>query len=117
MNGKPGQRIVVESESVGTPDREGEILEVIQGEVGIRYRVRWADGHESVFTPSGGAAKIFPAAKPPATEASTAKRSAAEASTAKRSAPTRTTAKRTSASRKRTKGGTKKTGGTKSKKK
>lgn len=107
MNGKPGQRILVESESVGTPDREGEILEVIQGEVGIRYRVRWADGHESVFTPSGGAAKIFPAAKPPATEASTAMRSA----------PTRTTAKRTPASRKRTKGGTKKAGGTKSKKK
>ena len=107
MNGKPGQRILVESESVGTPNREGEILEVIQGEVGIRYRVRWADGHESVFTPSGGAAKIFPAAKPPATEVSTAKRSA----------PTRTTAKRTPASRERTKGGTKKTGGTKSKKK
>ncbi len=83
MNGKPGQRIVVESESVGTPDREGEILEVIQGEVGIRYRVRWVDGHESVFTPSGGAAKILPAP---------AKRSTA--STAKKSTPTRTPAKR-----------------------
>lgn len=61
MTGKIGDRIVVESESVGQPTREGEILEVIEGEVGLRYRVRWADGHETVFTPSGGAARIVPA--------------------------------------------------------
>ena len=58
MSGKPGERIEVESEAVGQPTREGEILEVIQGEVGIRYRVRWSDGHESVFSPSGGSARI-----------------------------------------------------------
>ncbi len=85
MNGKPGQRIVVESESVGTPDREGEILEVIRGEVGIRYRVRWVDGHESVFTPSGGAAKILPA---PATHTS------AKRTPAKTTGKTKTTAKK-----------------------
>jgi len=61
MTGKPGQRIEVESEAVGQPTREGEILEVIQGQVGIRYRVRWSDGHESVFSPSGGSAKIVAA--------------------------------------------------------
>ena len=55
-----GDRIVVESENVGTPTREGEILEIIQGEVGVRYRVRWEDGHESVLTPSGGSARIVP---------------------------------------------------------
>jgi len=66
MMGKVGDRIVVESESVGTPTREGEILEVIQGEVGLRYRVRWEGGTESVFTPSGGAARIIPAKRPPA---------------------------------------------------
>ncbi|HZD18692.1 MAG TPA: DUF1918 domain-containing protein [Actinomycetota bacterium] len=60
MQGKVGDRIVVESETVGQPTREGEILEVIEGEVGIRYRVRWDDGHETVFTPSGGAARIVP---------------------------------------------------------
>jgi hypothetical protein len=59
MMGKVGDRIVVESESVGQPTREGEILEVIEGEVGLRYRVRWVDGHESMFTPSGGAARII----------------------------------------------------------
>lgn len=60
MSGKTGDRIVVESETVGTPAREGEILEVIEGEVGVRYRIRWEDGHESVFTPGGGAARIIP---------------------------------------------------------
>ena len=59
MIGKVGDRIVVESETVGTPTREGKILEVMRGEVGMRYRVRWADGHETVFTPSGGAARII----------------------------------------------------------
>ena len=63
MQGKVGDRIVVESESVGTPIREGEVLEVIEGSVGVRYRVRWADGHESVFTPSVGSAKIQPGKK------------------------------------------------------
>jgi hypothetical protein len=56
MTGMVGDRIIVESETVGQPTREGEILEVIEGEIGLRYRVRWADGHESIFTPSGGSA-------------------------------------------------------------
>jgi hypothetical protein len=60
MSGKPGDRILVESEHVGSPPREGEILEVIEGEVAIRYRVRWADGHESVLRPMSGAAQIVP---------------------------------------------------------
>jgi hypothetical protein len=89
MTGKPGERIEVESEAVGQPTREGEILEVIQGEVGIRYRVRWSDGHESVFSPSGGSARIVAAvgvagAKPGAAPSATAgKRSAAKRSTPK----------------------------------
>ena len=58
MAAKRGDRIEVESETVGTPTREGEILEVLQGEISVRYRIRWQDGHESVFTPSGGTARI-----------------------------------------------------------
>jgi hypothetical protein len=58
MTGKAGDRIIVESETVGTPAREGEIVEVIQGEVGVRYRVRWSDGQESVLSPAGGSARI-----------------------------------------------------------
>lgn len=64
MTAKTGDRIVVESQTVGSATREGEILEVIEGEVGVRYRIRWQDGHESVLTPSGGAARIVPGAKP-----------------------------------------------------
>ena len=63
MSGKAGDRIVVETETVGTPSREGEILEVIEGEVGVRYRIRWKDGHESLLTPAGGAARIIPASE------------------------------------------------------
>jgi hypothetical protein len=64
MNANVGDRIVVESEAVGMPTREGEILEVIEGEIGVRFRVRWEDGHETVFTPSGGSARIVPTRRP-----------------------------------------------------
>ena len=57
---KKGDHIVIDSEAVGTPTREGEILEVVSGSVSVRYRVRWSDGHESTFTPSGGSARIQP---------------------------------------------------------
>ena len=63
MSGKVGDRIVVESETVGTPSREGEILEVMATDAGTRYRVRWQDGHESVFTPEAGAARVIPASE------------------------------------------------------
>ena len=59
MSAKAGDRIEIESETVGTPAREGEIVEVIQGAISVRYRIRWGDGHESVITPSGGTARII----------------------------------------------------------
>ena len=76
MGGKKGDHIVVESEAVGTPTREGEILEVISGTVAVRYRVRWEDGHESTFTPSGGSARIEPRAakRPPAAKSTPAEK-------------------------------------------
>lgn len=58
MDAKKGDRIIVESVQIGQPRREGEILEVHEGEIGVRYRVRWADGHESTFTPTAGIARI-----------------------------------------------------------
>jgi Domain of unknown function (DUF1918) len=60
MVGKPGNRIIVESQRVGQLEREGEILEVMQTSVSVRYRVRWNDGHESTLTPAGGAARVVP---------------------------------------------------------
>jgi hypothetical protein len=32
----------------------GDIVEVVSGHDSVRYRVRWADGHESLFTPGTG---------------------------------------------------------------
>jgi hypothetical protein len=32
----------------------GEIVEVVTGHGPNRYRVRWADGHESLFSPGPG---------------------------------------------------------------
>ena len=61
MAAKPGSRIIVESEAVGQPTREGEIVEVIEGTASVRYRVKWTDGHETIFTPGGGSARIVEA--------------------------------------------------------
>jgi transcription elongation factor len=65
MTTKTHQRIIVESEKVGKPPREGDILEVIEAEYGTRYRVAWDDGHESTFRPSAGSAQVVPAEKAP----------------------------------------------------
>jgi hypothetical protein len=59
MNARVGDRIIVESEKVGQAPREGEILEVIEASYGIRYRVRWDDGHESTIRPSAGSARTI----------------------------------------------------------
>ncbi len=64
MIGKVGDRIVVESEQVSQEPREGEILAVDQGALGPHYRVRWVDGHESLFMPEAGSARIVPASRP-----------------------------------------------------
>jgi hypothetical protein len=60
---KVGDRIIVESQKVGTPRREGDILEVIEASYGIRYRVTWTDGHESTIRPSPGTTRTIPKAK------------------------------------------------------
>jgi hypothetical protein len=60
MTANVGDRIVVESQKVGTPAREGEILEVVEKAGGINYRVRWGDGHETDFRPAAGSARIIP---------------------------------------------------------
>jgi hypothetical protein len=59
MQGRVGDRIRVESERVGQASREGEILEVEDSPVGVSYRVRWDDGHESSFRPHAGSARII----------------------------------------------------------
>ncbi|HYT77668.1 MAG TPA: DUF1918 domain-containing protein, partial [Actinomycetota bacterium] len=55
---RKGDLIVVNARRVGGPPREGEIIEVIEGERRVQYRVRWSDGHESLFVFGAGASGI-----------------------------------------------------------
>jgi len=64
MTANVGDRIVVESQKVGTAAREGKILEVLETTVSISYRVQWDDGHETDFRPAAGSARIIPARRP-----------------------------------------------------
>lgn len=57
MRAHAGDRIVVESERVAQPPRRGVVEEVI-GEEPPRLRVRWDDGHTTVFAPTGGVVKV-----------------------------------------------------------
>ena len=58
VHGKParaGDEIVITGHSVGDAPRTAVILEVL-GEPGHeRFRVRWEDGHESIFFPADDA--------------------------------------------------------------
>lgn len=63
MKGSVGDRLILESERVGQPNREGEILDLRPvGDV-VRYRVRWADGHESTIMPTAGSVRIVSTGK------------------------------------------------------
>jgi Domain of unknown function (DUF1918) len=55
MELKVGNRIKVESESTERPPRTGVIEEVVSEPPSPRYRIRWDDGHESIYTPAAGA--------------------------------------------------------------
>lgn len=47
-----GDRVVAESESTDRPARAGTVEEVVGPG---RYRIRWEDGHETIYTPAAGA--------------------------------------------------------------
>jgi hypothetical protein len=95
---KAGDRILVTAAKTGGASREGEIVEVIEGDLRIRYRVQWADGHESMYAPGPGAAELLrgktqgktpgakkPADKKPSTTRASAKKSGSKKSGAKKS--------------------------------
>lgn len=48
---RAGDAIVVSQHSVDGARRIAEVLEVIGAPDHPRYRVRWEDGHESIFFP------------------------------------------------------------------
>jgi uncharacterized protein DUF1918 len=55
MDANVGDEIVVDAPHTGDPARRGEVLEVLQRGGIVHYRVRWDDGHESVFFPRSDA--------------------------------------------------------------
>jgi hypothetical protein len=55
MDAKVGDEIVVDGLRTGDPPREGEILEILERGGVVHYRVRWDDGHETVFYPGSNA--------------------------------------------------------------
>ena len=52
-----GDRVLAEAESTERAPRRGVVEEVLRDDPNPRYRIRWDDGHESVYTPSAGALK------------------------------------------------------------
>jgi hypothetical protein len=58
-----GKRIVAETESTDRRPRTGVVEEVMRGDPSPRYRIRWDDGHESIYTPAGGALRAQPRPK------------------------------------------------------
>jgi hypothetical protein len=50
-----GKRVVAESESIDRRPRSGLVEAVLRGDPSPRYRIRWDDGHDSMYTPASGA--------------------------------------------------------------
>jgi hypothetical protein len=59
MQLKVGDRIEVEAESTDRLPRTGVIEEVVREAPSARYRIRWDDGHESIYTPAAGALRVI----------------------------------------------------------
>jgi len=52
---RPGDVVEIHGHRVGEPARTAEILEVLGAPGHQHFRVRWEDGHESIFYPSSDA--------------------------------------------------------------
>ena len=50
-----GDLIEIHGHKIGEAARTGEILEVLGAGEHEHYRVRWEDGHQSIFTPGSDA--------------------------------------------------------------
>ena len=64
VHGEParaGDEIVVGGRAVGVGAKTGKILEVLGDSGHERFRVRWEDGHESIFFPHEDAVLRRPA--------------------------------------------------------
>ncbi|MBP2368492.1 DUF1918 domain-containing protein [Pseudonocardia parietis] len=51
MQAAVGDRIIIESATLGRSARFGEVLAVLGEQEGPPYRIRWDDGTESLYCP------------------------------------------------------------------
>ena len=51
MRVKTGDRILIETAHLDTARRTGDVVEVLGEGEREHYRVRWSDGHESIYFP------------------------------------------------------------------
>lgn len=59
---RPGDRVTTRPPSTEHHGRSGVVEEVLGSGEHPRFRIRWDDGHESIFTPEAGT--LAPAAEP-----------------------------------------------------
>jgi hypothetical protein len=59
-----GDRIVLDSDKVGVPVRQGEILAITPHEPHAEFRVRWDDGHITEIRPGGASYRIVARERP-----------------------------------------------------
>ena len=55
MQFEVGTNVIAETESTNRAPRRGVVEEVLKTDPNPRYRIRWDDGHESIYTPAAGA--------------------------------------------------------------
>ena len=58
-----GDRVEQLARSTARAGRAGEIREIVHADPSPRYRIRWDDGHESVYAPTDGCLKRVPRRK------------------------------------------------------
>ena len=58
-----GDRVEEQARSTERATRTGRIDAVVRGDPSPRYRIRWDDGHESVYTPAAGCLHKLSSAK------------------------------------------------------
>jgi len=51
MDAHVGDHVVLETHRIGQGERRGEVVDVLHGAAGNRYRIRWDDGRETLLAP------------------------------------------------------------------
>ena len=64
MSFEIGTYVLAQSQSTTRGPRPGVIEEVLRGDPSPRYRVRWDDGRETIYTPASGTLQMQPRRRP-----------------------------------------------------